>query len=133
MIYSVSYMATADDNGCCLSFFSLEAAQSCRKELIADGCYYVVNQMPILNCITYGFSVGDEVWRVYFTRDTHFENKWSLDVDNSNMEKYHFDFSEIYRPSTEYAKVVIKSILDLKAEGIKQKENSAAPPHFPRV
>lgn len=40
-IYSISYMATEDDNGSCLSFFSREAAEACRKELIDSGCYYV--------------------------------------------------------------------------------------------
>ncbi len=40
-IYSVSCMATKDDNGVCYSFFTREEAESCRQWLIADGCYHV--------------------------------------------------------------------------------------------
>lgn len=40
-IYSVSYMATKNDNGACSSFFSHEKAEACRQELIEDGCFYV--------------------------------------------------------------------------------------------
>jgi hypothetical protein len=41
MIFSISYMATKNDNGACASFLSREQAEECRQELIADGCYYV--------------------------------------------------------------------------------------------
>jgi hypothetical protein len=40
-IYSVSYMATKNDNGHCLSFWSREEAEACRVELIEAGYYHV--------------------------------------------------------------------------------------------
>lgn len=39
--YSISYMATKNDNGHCVSFLSREEAEACRAELIADGCFHV--------------------------------------------------------------------------------------------
>lgn len=40
-IYSVSYLATKNDNGHCLSFFSREEAEAARKWLIEEGCHHV--------------------------------------------------------------------------------------------
>jgi hypothetical protein len=41
VVYSVSYMATRDDNGACLSFTSWDDAEKARLALIADGCFHV--------------------------------------------------------------------------------------------
>ena len=39
--YSISYMATKNDNGACVTFLSREQAEKCRRELIADGCFHI--------------------------------------------------------------------------------------------
>lgn len=39
-IYSVSYMATKNDNGHCVSFLSEAEARACLAELLADGVYH---------------------------------------------------------------------------------------------
>ena len=39
--FSISYMTTRDDNGHSVTFTTLSAAESCRNELIADGCFHV--------------------------------------------------------------------------------------------
>ena len=39
--FSISYMATRNDNGACVTFTSREAAETVRRELIADGCFHV--------------------------------------------------------------------------------------------
>lgn len=41
MFFSVSFMATADDNGSCLTYRTKAEADDARRWLIADGCYHV--------------------------------------------------------------------------------------------
>ncbi len=40
-MYSVSYLATHDDNGACLTFLARDEAEACRAELRRDGCFHV--------------------------------------------------------------------------------------------
>lgn len=41
MIYNVSAMMTANDNGVCFSFATREAADQCERELREQGAYHV--------------------------------------------------------------------------------------------
>lgn len=41
MTFSISYMATKNDNGHCLTFWTRSEADAARAALIAGGCYHV--------------------------------------------------------------------------------------------